>query len=90
MGAGAQSCGAWLDSRVDVYHPKYDMEGWVLGFVSAMNMETEGKYDALEWPTRVDAAAIFSWLDKHCRQFPTRSIANALEVFMILPLERNR
>ena len=81
IGAGTgASCGKWLEDRQQpppstAWHGKAN---WALGFLSGAAVYQEG-IDPLKG---LDAAAIYAWLDQHCRENPLTPLVLALEVFV--------
>jgi hypothetical protein len=51
------------------------MGNWVLGFLTAYNWYGEGTGKILRG---TDAQGAFAWIDKHCRDNPTESLAAAV------------
>jgi hypothetical protein len=72
-GAGAGSCGAWLESRRN-YRPDFAMNNWVLGYLSGAMLASHR--DIFK---ELDNDAIFFWLDNYCRTRPTTSLSDGLD-----------
>jgi hypothetical protein len=73
VGFGDTSCGKWTEVRAS--GQSVPMQFWALGYVSGANGFTAEGKDFLKGK---DAAAIYSWLDNHCRSQPLELFANAV------------
>lgn len=72
MGAGAETCGTWVQSAGKT--ERYVLRQWVFGFVSYPSVTSSGRADILE---TVDAASIDVWMDNYCRSRPLDTIERA-------------
>jgi hypothetical protein len=64
-GAGATSCGVWLDERMKAQGGASDlMLGWALGYISGMEASTASSH------TSTDEPAARSFLDGFCKEHP--------------------
>ena len=73
VGFGDTSCGKWTEARAN--GQSASMQFWALGYVSGANGFTAEGKDFLKGK---DAAAIYGWLDNHCRSQPHELFANAV------------
>jgi hypothetical protein len=73
VGFGDASCEKWTEARAD--GKSSPMQLWALGYVSGANGFTAEGKDFLKGK---DAAAIYGWLDDHCRSQPHELFANAV------------
>src|SRR4030088_1316758 len=75
----AVSCGAWTKKE----RSNYTSRAWILGYLSGVN--TSSGPDFLE---RVDAAAIFAWIDNYCQKNPLDDIADAVHRLQLVLMLR--
>jgi hypothetical protein len=67
------SCGTWTQARAN--HQSVDMEYWLRGFVSRVNMiMSEWAPDFLK---ASDSDALFGWIDNYCHSKPLDLIPTA-------------
>jgi hypothetical protein len=75
LGPGGISCGAWLETRRSQGATEvFQVQGWVLGYVSGANA---GRNDDTDFLVEPDAEALFAWLDNYCRQHPLDKLTTA-------------
>lgn len=72
LGAGVRSCGAWTTDRVQ--NRAALREAWLIGFVSGHNAYATTSRNVGE---TTDDAAMFSWIDNHCRANPLDTLEEA-------------
>jgi hypothetical protein len=75
-GAGAQSCGKWLEQRVS--NDYFTMGNWALGFLAGAAYYGVN-LDPIEG---IDSQAVAYWLDNYCRADPTARFVEALKAFI--------
>jgi hypothetical protein len=79
IGAGAASCGTWLEDRRD---PRSSMAlidiSWVTGFLSGIGFTSVGSADPMRG---MDVAGISAWIDNYCRAHPIKHISDAAGAF---------
>jgi hypothetical protein len=83
IGPGADSCGQWLEARRSDGPAQLAMHSWFAGYLSAANVAGAG--DILRGG-RVEDARL--WVDRWCRDNPTRSVRQASDAFIEAHLER--
>lgn len=84
-GAGASSCGDWVEDRKqDSYHPKLH---WIQGFISAYNQYVYFGKNPNGVFGSADHKAIAVWMDNYCQQNPLSSPHDGA-VLLIRELER--
>jgi hypothetical protein len=83
IGDGSNSCGAWTQERGWDSQRSQLWKGWVLGFVSGADIYETNP----EILSRVDAPAIYAWIDNYCRLNPLENVQDAA-VGLILELLR--
>ena len=71
-GSGTSSCGRWLEMRED--RRAGPMEGWVMGYLSAMSEAR--KVDLLR---EVDTRAVFAWMDVYCKENPLKPMLDGAQ-----------
>ena len=79
IGAGTNSCGAWLEARKIHGGRAMDMQAWVLGYVSGRNQADPRDKDFLVEP---DAEALFAWLDSYCPRHPLDKFVSAINALI--------
>ena len=85
LGAGAESCGAWVSSSGD----RRDIGlNWVLGFLTAMNV-----YDSLlrhdgDATKGTDAGGIETWVTNYCTSHPIENVSGAT-IQLYIELRKN-
>ena len=68
---GAPSCGNWIEEREKGSMSSLANGYWLLGFLSALAIETER-----DFIKGTDNASIFLWADNYCRANPIRDISD--------------
>jgi hypothetical protein len=68
------SCGAWMDFRRSGSRGNQGYEGWVLGYLSGVNLYGGYNKDFLEG---IDAHSAWLWVDDYCGAHPLESLATA-------------
>ena len=69
MGAGALSCGAWTTDRRDPNGAGANHDvGWVLGFLSGANIESESSTP--DFLDGTDSGGIVAYMDNYCGAHP--------------------
>jgi hypothetical protein len=80
LGSGGASCEAWLATRRAPRGLDAAMQQqWLLGFLSGIGSMVLGELDPLR---RLDADAVYAWLDGYCSNRPAESIEAAARVFI--------
>lgn len=74
LGPGGVSCEAWLEARRSRGAEALQLQSWVLGYVSGVNA---GQSDDADFLVKLDALAIFAWLDSYCPQHPLDKLISA-------------
>jgi hypothetical protein len=78
-GAGLESCGTWLRVRQQANSAnKAIIESWVIGYLTAMNMD-ETQPEALYG---TDADGRQAWIDNYCRTNPLKAVIFAADELM--------
>jgi hypothetical protein len=77
IGRGTDSCGNWTVARHDLRAS--GVEQWFLGFLSGVGFDAVDGTDPLK---RVDADAVWSWLDSYCQAHPLDRITKAGAAFV--------
>lgn len=77
IGRGTDSCGNWTVARHDLRAS--GVEQWFLGFLSGVGFDAVDGTDPLK---RVDADAVWSWLDSYCQANPLDRITKAGAAFV--------
>jgi hypothetical protein len=79
IGAGVDPCGRWTAETADSNSPQaLQDEQWVLGYLSAAGQHGGKGADPLK---RVDASAVWTWVDNYCHAHPSAHIADAAAAF---------
>jgi hypothetical protein len=74
IGRGVASCGTWTaDRRAPNGGAAIADEGWVVGFLSGANVESEG--NSTDFLVGTDADAIFAYIDNYCSAHPLDQIS---------------
>jgi hypothetical protein len=79
IGAGVDSCGAWIEDRS--HRPSVASEQdvqWVLGFLSGVAVVNGTDLNPLNG---VDAYGVMGWMDNFCRENPLLPISTAATRF---------
>ena len=73
-GAGNVSCGKWLEVRNmrDVRY--FQSESFIFGYLTSYNYFVHPKGDIVG---KADEEGVMAWIDKHCRDYPLESLAQA-------------
>jgi hypothetical protein len=67
------SCGLWTSTSK--HTPTHEqLKGWVLGYLSGTNMESEGA----DFLRGRDADGLTAWIDNYCRRNPLHAITQAI------------
>lgn len=77
MGGGIASCGDWVSSKDPL---RIQLAHWVLGFVTAMNVNRAASMPGIENADVVNGAngdAIEGWITDYCTQNPLKNVAQA-------------
>ena len=77
IGPGADSCGQWIEARRADGPAQLAMHAWLAGYLSAANVAGAG--DIMRG-RRVEDARL--WIDRWCRDNPTRSVRLAADAFI--------
>lgn len=77
IGMGTDSCGTWTAARHDLHAS--GVEQWFLGFLSGVGFDAVDGTDPLR---RLDAAAVWAWLDSYCQAHPLDRITGAGAAFV--------
>jgi hypothetical protein len=75
-GPGGRSCHAWTEYRASSPLPGV-MEGWVTGFLTAMNAMSAANGAGPDLAVGMDDAAVASWIDTYCEDHPDDRLATA-------------
>ena len=75
-GSGGKSCQAWTGYRQNSKLPGV-MEGWIDGFLSAMNAVSAGEGKGPDLAPAMDDDAVAAWVDTYCQNHPKERLANA-------------
>lgn len=76
-GAGASSCGKWLEARaMRSMEVDSTFGSWVQGFLSGMNMQ-RSLMTKDSWVLLPDMQSILAYVDKHCRDNPLHFVDEA-------------
>ena len=76
---GAPDCGQWI-KEIPMYKEQY--KGWLLGFVSGLNLNGRNKNDdPLEKIS--SAQQIFLWVDNYCKANPLKNLHQAGQLLII-------
>jgi hypothetical protein len=94
IGAGVTSCGEWLRLRAFEGHEGhfqelasvYQLEAWIDGFVSGVNVTDEAGPDLLT--SKPGGAALYAWIDNYCRSKPLDPVVTS--VFALIKELRSR
>ena len=62
---GDPSCGNWTEARAEKSVGSLANEFWLLGFLSALAMETQR-----DFISGTDNASLFLWMDNYCKENP--------------------
>ena len=78
---GARSCGEWVKDRKkggweDVGWEEIADRGWIIGYISAYNMQTSGVYDN-KGSTGLES--IYLWMDKYCQENPLSHLGGGMK-----------
>jgi hypothetical protein len=73
LGAGAVSCGTWLEHRRDDHDSEF-LVSWVLGYISALNQTISYSHNLTRG---TDTGGITAWVDNYCATHPLDSLAAA-------------
>jgi hypothetical protein len=68
---GAPSCGAWTEDRPMRNLSSLVQQSWLLGFLSALAMETQKDFIA-----GTDNPSLFLWMDNFCGANPLKDVAD--------------
>ena len=73
-GAGAATCGEWLEARKDNTVSELVLKSWILGFISSYNhyVYSGSNPDGIFGST--DVNGLPAWMDKYCRENPLNSV----------------
>ena len=78
IGVGAGSCGEWTNERGTPLGYGTNMEGWLLGFVTAHNMNLPKDAGAFRnLAENTDYLGLFAWMDNYCEEHPMELIYEA-------------
>ena len=82
-GAGAESCGKWIEFSKNQLM-RYNLNQWVLGFVSAASLFDGAKKLGFESGelAETDSNAVGVWMDNYCRENPLDTIMLAAGVLV--------
>ena len=78
---GKNNCGTWHQVRQALPHEKHlldrksDLEGWVLGFLTGLNLNAAAKN--VLFGDNPGVQTVWLWVDKYCRENPLGDILNA-------------
>lgn len=87
QGAGAASCGQYLEGRSKQSAVINDMfENWLQGYLSGVNV-TRASTKRSELRKLPDGASMLAYLDKYCREAPLKDVWLGAEA-MLLELPR--
>jgi len=82
---GVVDCGQWVNDRVPA--EKEFNKGWLLGYLSGLNLGNPGSKDQL---LKVNSAdQIFLWMDNYCRANPLQKVRLGADA-LFEELERRR
>jgi hypothetical protein len=70
---GGLSCGRWTNTPKRS-HEREVFTKWVLGFLSGVNIESEGS----DFLKSMDVDALTAWVDNYCRANPLHGITEAM------------
>jgi hypothetical protein len=79
IGSGVESCGTWTASRRQSEFAAIQPAQWILGFLSGAGYMSSEGVDPLN---RVDAQAVWAWVDNYCLAHPLESIEQAGVAFI--------
>jgi hypothetical protein len=77
IGKGTDSCGNWTSARHDLRAS--GVEQWFLGFLSGVGFDAVDGTDPLK---RLNADAVWTWLDSYCQAHPLDRITKAGAAFV--------
>lgn len=74
---GARSCGDWVMARKENNSwDAFSMKGWIAGYFTAFDMQTEGVYSILG---STGDESVYLWMDKYCQENPLKNMGVAME-----------
>jgi hypothetical protein len=79
IGSGTDSCGTWTALRHQSEPAAMQPGQWILGFLSGVGYMDLGELDPLN---RMDARAVWAWVDDYCLTHSRESIARAGAAFV--------
>ncbi len=86
FGAGNNSCESWLKERETGDPRAWELQQWLLGYVSAYNNWMHAGQNVADG---TNAKGMFAWVDKYCADRSRDMLATVVEV-MILDLKKNQ
>ena len=78
-GSGNASCREWISDRERDDAGAWQLEQWLLGYLTAYNERVSGFADIAE---NMEGAVTFEWFDSWCAGEPTESLAGAASAFV--------
>lgn len=78
-GTGQAPCSEWSVDRMVAGSGAWQLQQWVLGYLTAYNELTRGSADIAG---ELGAEGVFAWLDDACGGAPETSLAAALQDFI--------
>jgi hypothetical protein len=78
IGAGISSCATWTTDRAARDVGALQEEAWVEGFLSGAAVWSPD----LDPMKKIDAPAVFAWMDNYCQALPLVSIVDAANAFL--------
>ena len=86
FGAGNNTCESWLKERGKGEPRAWQLQQWLLGYVSAYNNWVHKGQNVADG---TNAKGMFAWIDKYCADRPRDMLATVVEE-LILDLKKNQ
>ena len=86
FGAGNNTCESWLKERGKGEPRAWQLQQWLLGYVSAYNNWVHKGQSVTDG---TDAKGMFTWVDKNCADRPRDMLATVVEE-LILDLKKDQ
>jgi hypothetical protein len=86
FGAGNNSCESWMTERGKAEPRAWQLQQWLLGYVSAYNNWVHKGQNVADG---TNAKGMFDWVDKYCADRPGEVLATVVEE-LILDLKKDQ
>jgi hypothetical protein len=86
-GAGTVSCAKWSEFRTTNNSNKFQMEGWLDGYLSGWNLAGDDTPDFL---LHSDRTALYAWVDYYCAANPLDDLIQASDKLKKELINRSR